>query len=86
MDDIIEENLSEVELVRVIKDLRDEYCRLEAEAKSINESRQELKRYAKKKGINLKAFEESLKKLKEPKDERDNQEAEVARYIYILED
>jgi uncharacterized protein (UPF0335 family) len=86
MDDIIEENLSELELSRVIKDLTTEYNRLDMESKSINESRQELKRYAKKKGINLKAFEESYKKFKEPRDERENKDADVAKYLNIMED
>jgi uncharacterized protein (UPF0335 family) len=79
------ENISQEEMERILKDLYMEFSKIENDSRILAERKKELKEYAKKKGINLKALEESLKQLKRAKAERDHENYQVNLYINILE-
>ena len=84
MNDI--ENTSTAAMESILKDLYVEFSRIETESRNLTERKKELKEYAKKKGVNIKALEESLKQLKKPRQEREHDSYQVNLYINILED
>ena len=71
---------------KILKDLYVEFSRIENESRNLAERKKELKEYAKKKGIDIKALEASLKLLKKPPQEREDENYKVNLYINILED
>jgi uncharacterized protein (UPF0335 family) len=79
-------NVSTEDMEKLLKDLYVEFSRIDNESRHLSERKKELKEYAKKKGINLKALDESLKQLKKPREEREHENYQVNLYINILED
>ena len=79
-------NVSTEDMEKILKDLYVEFSRIENESRNLSERKKELKEYAKKKGINLKALDESLKQLIKPRQEREHENYQVNLYINILED
>ena len=80
------DSVSTAEMEKILKDLYVEFSRIENESRNLSERKKELKEDAKKKGINLKALDESLKQLKKPREEREHESYQVNLYINILED
>ena len=80
------DSVSTAEMEKILKDLYVEFSRIENESRNLSERKKELKEYAKKKGVNIKALEESLKQLKKPRQEREHESYQVNLYINILED
>jgi uncharacterized protein (UPF0335 family) len=79
------EIVSNQELKKILVDVTHELEKIQNETRHINERKKELKEYAKKKGINVKALEEALKLTKISRQEREQESYQVELYLSILE-